>query len=101
MSETFRGLWADATIVEHRSEPKTFVHPVVVHITLDCDVFTAAGTDLRIVAYTAVPGSEDASRFDLLRTLGAVQDPTWQGAELPACAPVDDVAQTRARPTKG
>ena len=91
VSETFRALWADATIVEHRSEPKTFVHPVVGPLTLDCDVFTAAGTDLRIVAYTAVPGSEDASRFDLLRTLGATSDPSWPGAELPPCAPVQDV----------
>jgi transcriptional regulator with XRE-family HTH domain len=91
VSETFRELWGYATIVEHRSEPKTFVHPVVGHVTLDCDVFTAAGTDLRIVAYTAVPGSEDASRFDLLRTLGATADPSWPGADLPACAPVEDV----------
>lgn len=95
VSDMFRELWADATIVEHRSEPKTFVHPVVGHITLDCDVFTAAGTDLRIVAYTAVPGSEDASRFDLLRTLGATSDPSWPGAELPACLPVQDGAVTK------
>jgi transcriptional regulator with XRE-family HTH domain len=95
VSATFRGLWADATIVEHRSEPKTFVHPVVGHLTLDCDVFTAAGTDLRIVAYTAVPGSEDASRFDLLRTLGPTVDPSWPAAELPACAPEHDDVQTK------
>ena len=94
VSETFAALWAEATIVEHRSEPKTFVHPVVGHVTLDCDVFTAAGTDLRIVAYTAVPGSEDASRFDLLRTLGATDDPSWPGAGQPACAPVQDGART-------
>jgi transcriptional regulator with XRE-family HTH domain len=92
VSATFASLWAEATIVEHRSEPKTFVHPLVGNVTLDCDVFTVAGTDLHIVTYTAVPGSEDASRFDLLRTLGAGQDPTWEGAELPACAPTDDAA---------
>lgn len=78
VSETFTALWAEATIVEHRSEPKTFVHPVVGHLTADCDVFTVVGTDLRIVTYTAVPGSEDASRFDLLRTLGAAQEPSWR-----------------------
>jgi len=76
-SETFAELWAEATIVEHRSEPKTFDHPVVGPLTLDCDVFTAAGTDLRLVAYTAVPGSEDASRFDLLRTLGTTHAEGW------------------------
>jgi len=39
---------------------------------LDCDVLTAHGTDLRLVTDTAEPGSEDASRFDLIRTLGTV-----------------------------
>ncbi|SEQ73965.1 helix-turn-helix transcriptional regulator [Microlunatus flavus] len=92
VSPVFASLWAEARIVEHRSEPKTFVHPVVGPITLDCDVFTAAGTDLRIVAYTAVPGSADASRFDLLRTVGAEQAPGWPGADLPACEPVDQAA---------
>ena len=95
VSPVFASLWAEATIVEHRSEPKTFVHPVVGPLTLDCDVFTAAGTDLRIVAYTAVPGSDDASRFDLLRTVGAERGPTWAGADLPACAPVENPAQVR------
>ena len=83
VSDAFAALWADATIVEHRSEPKTFVHPLVGAVTLDCDVFSVVGTDLRIVTYTAVPGSEDASRFDLLRTLGAPQDPSWEEAEVP------------------
>lgn len=97
VSPVFASLWAEATIVEHRSEPKTFVHPLVGHVTLDCDVFTAAGTDLRIVAYTAIPGSEDASRFDLLRTLGATRHPGWQGAGLPACAPVDNRGEAERR----
>ncbi|MGI3786666.1 MAG: hypothetical protein ACRYG2_38465, partial [Janthinobacterium lividum] len=72
VSRTFASLWSEATIVEHRSEPKTFVHPLVGPVTLDCDVFSVVGTDLRIVTYTAVPSSEDASRFDLLRTVGAM-----------------------------
>lgn len=58
-------------VVEHRSTRKTFIHPLVGNVTLDCDVFNAAGSDLRIVTYTAAPGTEDASRFDLIRTLGA------------------------------
>lgn len=95
VSPVFASLWAEASIVEHRSEPKTFVHPVVGPITLDCDVFTAAGTDLRVVAYTAVPGSDDASRFDLLRTVGAEPDPSWQGADAAARTPVDTAAQLR------
>jgi hypothetical protein len=36
-------------------------------IELDCDVFSVAGTDLRIVAYTAASGSEAAAKLDFLR----------------------------------
>jgi transcriptional regulator with XRE-family HTH domain len=68
--ERFARMWAEGTVVEHRSRRKTFTHPLVGPVTLDCDIFTATGTDLRIVTYTAEPGTEDASRFDLVRTLG-------------------------------
>ena len=71
--DRFAQLWAEGTVVEHRFQSKTFVHPQVGQVTLDCDVLTAIGTDLRIVAYTAEPGTEDASRFDLIRTLGTVE----------------------------
>jgi hypothetical protein len=46
-------MWAEGTVVAHSSRRKTFVHPQVGPVTLDDDVFTAACTDLRIVAYTA------------------------------------------------
>ena len=36
-------------------------------VELDCDVFSVAGTDLRIVAYTAAEGSEAAAKLDFLR----------------------------------
>lgn len=70
-SDRFTTMWSEGTIVEHRSEAKTFVHPLVGQVTLDCDVFTVVGTDLRIVTYTAAPGTEGASRFDLIRTVGS------------------------------
>jgi hypothetical protein len=40
------------------------------HVTLDCDVLTAHGTDLRLVIYTAEPGSRDAATLDLVGVLG-------------------------------
>jgi hypothetical protein len=40
---------------------------VVGDVELDCDVFTVAGTGLRIVAYTAPSGSEAAAKLDFLR----------------------------------
>ncbi|MCZ2815210.1 helix-turn-helix transcriptional regulator [Modestobacter sp. VKM Ac-2984] len=72
-NERFARLWAEGTIAEHRFQSKTFLHPLVGEVTLDCDVLTVIGTDLRIVTYTAEPGTEDASRFDLARTLGVAE----------------------------
>jgi transcriptional regulator with XRE-family HTH domain len=72
-SARFAQMWAEGTVVEHGSNRKTFVHPLVGQVTLDCDVFTATGTDLHIVTYTAEPGTEDASRFDLIRTVGLAE----------------------------
>jgi hypothetical protein len=39
-------------------------------LILDCDVLTAPGSDLRIVAYTAAAGSEAADRLKLLNIIG-------------------------------
>jgi hypothetical protein len=46
------------------------VHSPVGPIEIDCDVLSVPGSDLRIVVYTAVPGSEDAAKLDLLRVTG-------------------------------
>ncbi len=44
---------------------KTIDHPVVGHLTLDCDVLIVAADDLRIMLYTAEPGTGDAERLAL------------------------------------
>ncbi|MDX6241654.1 MAG: hypothetical protein QOG10_6478 [Kribbellaceae bacterium] len=54
----------------HESDTKTVHHPEVGTFTFDCDVLTAAGSDLRIVAYTAAPGSDTADRHRLLNVIG-------------------------------
>jgi PAS domain-containing protein len=68
--EEFGGLWATAQVAENHSARKTIDHPEVGPLTLDCDVLTVAGSDLRVIAYTAAPGSVDAERFDLVRVIG-------------------------------
>ena len=68
--EEFRTLWATAQVAENHSARKTIDHPEVGPLTLDCDVLTVAGSDLRVIAYTAAPGSVDADRFDLVRVIG-------------------------------
>jgi MmyB-like transcription regulator ligand binding domain len=69
-SPDFRRRWGEAHIARHRASTKTATATPVGPITIDCDVLTAPGTDLRIVVYTAVPGSPDASRLELLRVAG-------------------------------
>ncbi|WP_373292828.1 helix-turn-helix transcriptional regulator [Mangrovihabitans endophyticus] len=53
-----------------QSRHKTIAHPAVGHITLDCDTLVVAADDLRIMVYTAEPGTEDAERLALAVVLG-------------------------------
>ncbi|MBM2623318.1 helix-turn-helix domain-containing protein [Actinoplanes sp. LDG1-06] len=69
-SPTFAALWDCAPAGTHASSRKTVVHPQVGAMELDCDVLTVPGSDVRIVAYTAAPDSEAASRLALLEVLG-------------------------------
>jgi hypothetical protein len=69
-SPEFARRWDEARVADHRSSRKTLHHPCVGDITVDCDVLLAPGSDLRIVVYTAAPGSEDARRLELARTAG-------------------------------
>lgn len=69
-SPEFARLWEGATVAHHRSERKTVDHPEVGELELDCDVLSVHGADLRIVVYTAEPGSEAAGKLGLLTVLG-------------------------------
>lgn len=70
ISEEFAQLWDDRVTGFHESDRKTIEHPELGSITLDCDVLTVPGSDLRIVVYTAVPGSEAAEKLRLLSVVG-------------------------------
>jgi MmyB-like transcription regulator ligand binding domain len=50
---------------------KTFRHPVVGEITVDCDSLTLTDRDQDLVLYTAPPGSHGAEALALLNVLGA------------------------------
>ncbi len=69
-SPRFARLWADRVVGTSDSTSKTIVHPEVGPITLDCDVLTVAGSDLRLVVYTAEPSSPDADRLRLIQVIG-------------------------------
>jgi hypothetical protein len=69
-SDRFAELWDSGVVGRHEAARKTVDHPHVGPLTLDCDVLTVAGSDLRIMIYTAEPGTEDAERLALLTVLG-------------------------------
>jgi transcriptional regulator with XRE-family HTH domain len=69
-SPRFATVWAERVVSTTGSASKTIVHPEVGAITLDCDVLTVAGSDLRLVVYTAEPSSADADRLRLVQVIG-------------------------------
>jgi transcriptional regulator with XRE-family HTH domain len=69
VSPRFAELWEQRSVRRRMASRKSFVHPEVGPLTLDCDVLTVGGSDLRLVVYTAAPGTRD---FEALALLGAV-----------------------------
>ncbi|TDC24683.1 transcriptional regulator [Micromonospora sp. 15K316] len=69
-STRFGELWDAGAVGRHEAARKTVEHPRVGTLTLDCDVLTVAGSGLRIMVYSAAPGTEDAERLALLTVLG-------------------------------
>jgi hypothetical protein len=69
-SPRFAALWDQRAVGNHDRDRKTVGHPDLGPITVDCDVLTVRGSDLRVIAYTASPGSEAAQKLRLLAVLG-------------------------------
>jgi transcriptional regulator with XRE-family HTH domain len=70
VSPRFTELWERREVAPRPASRKTFDHPEVGRLTLDCDVLTVGGTDLRLVVYSAPPGSPDAEALALLDAVG-------------------------------
>lgn len=64
-NKRFADLWASGDVSPHRESRKVVDHPSVGPITVDCDVLIDSDTDLKIVAMTAAPDTEDESKFRL------------------------------------
>jgi hypothetical protein len=69
-SGRFAELRDSGAMGSHQVSRKTVDHPEVGAVTLDCDVLSVEGRDLRIVVYTAEPGTRDAERLALLAVPG-------------------------------
>ncbi|MFJ5222489.1 helix-turn-helix domain-containing protein [Streptomyces sp. NPDC088400] len=80
----FARLWSNGTARSHVGDRKTVEHPLVGDIVLDLDILVAAGTDLRIVTYTAEAETTDAEKVNALRAAcprpGAAAPGRSQGA---------------------
>jgi hypothetical protein len=70
-SPEFARLWARHDVQTAPMLTKTFRHPVVGDITVDCDSFALTDRDQNLVLYSAPPGSHDAQALALLSVIGA------------------------------
>jgi transcriptional regulator with XRE-family HTH domain len=70
-SPEFARLWERHDVQAAPMLTKTFRHPVVGDITVDCDSLTLTDRDQDLVLYTAPPGSHGAEALALLNVLGA------------------------------
>jgi len=66
----FAELWRNGAVAGHREDRKTIRHPEAGEITVDCDVLSDSDTDLKIVIYTAEPGSEEETKLQFIRVIG-------------------------------
>ena len=69
-SDRFAELWDSGAVGRLEGGRKAVDHPRVGPLTLDCDVLSVAGSDLRLIVYTAEPGTRDEERLALLAVLG-------------------------------
>lgn len=69
-SPLFAELWDSRAVAVHDGSHKTIDHPQLGLVSLDCDLLRVDCSDLRIMVFTAEPGSEDAEKLALLSVLG-------------------------------
>ena len=70
-SPTFTRLWERHDVQVAPMLTKTFRHPVVGEVTVDCDSLALTDRDQHLVLYTAPPGSRSAEALALLNVIGA------------------------------
>ena len=71
-SPEFAALWAGHDVSWRPGvEPKTFLHPQVGRLQLDCQTLIADSESQILLVYTATPGTESAERLRLLEVVGS------------------------------
>nr|WP_258575407.1 helix-turn-helix transcriptional regulator [Streptomyces shenzhenensis] len=69
-SGRFAELWDAGVVGRLEASRKTVEHPRVGALTLDCDHLRVEEHDLRILVYSAEPGTEAAEKLELISVLG-------------------------------
>lgn len=69
-SPEFARLWASHDVSDAPTLCKTFRHPLVGPITVNCDALDITDRDQQVVIYTAVPGSPSEEALRLLSVIG-------------------------------
>jgi hypothetical protein len=69
-SEEFRQLWDAHDVAVEPTLRKTFQHPLVGPVALNCDALDIADRDQQLVIYTAEPGSSAEEALRLLAVVG-------------------------------
>jgi len=69
-SPRFAEIWQSGAVEPYIANRKVFDHPEVGLVTVDCDVLAVQGSELRIIVYSAEPGTEAAEKLALLQVIG-------------------------------
>ncbi|MBO0914966.1 helix-turn-helix transcriptional regulator [Streptomyces laculatispora] len=69
-SAEFARLWASHDVCAEPTLRKTFQHPLVGPVTVNCDALDLRDRDQRVVIYTATPGSPSEEALRLLSVFG-------------------------------
>jgi transcriptional regulator with XRE-family HTH domain len=69
-SEEFTRLWASHDVSAEPTLCKTFQHPLVGPVTVNCDALDIADRDQQVVIYTAASGSRSEEALRLLSVIG-------------------------------
>lgn len=65
----FARLWNEGLVEMRRDSVKTFDHPSVGRLTLDCDLAILPDSDQRLIIYSAEPGTSDWTTLEILRIM--------------------------------
>ncbi|WFE95323.1 helix-turn-helix transcriptional regulator [Micromonospora sp. WMMD987] len=73
-SDDFRRLWAEHEVAVRRADRKTFLHPRVGRVTMDCETLVTPDLGQQLLVLTPAD-AEARERLELLRVLGVEEFP--------------------------